>query len=282
MYAVFDRAPEGNLAISPKYQSPVRRHEDTDRVKSAARVLDILHFFKVNRRPGRCKEIAAALDIPVSSTNELLKTLVSTGYLLFDDRQKEYFPSPMVYTLGNWWRRLNSGAPRFMRALEEIVETTGESATLSIRNRWSMQIVAAIPGRPSDQPGAVEGEKIPLISSAAGIAMLATRKQDEVVRLVRRSSGFGHNETNDGWSGQSALDAVDRCRRFGYFARDSLTNPALRELARALPREAGEQPMVICIEGPADDVRRKEPALLKAIRGAIERQIDAEAGHRLP
>jgi len=244
-------------------------------VKSAARVLDILHFFKVNRRPGRCKEIAAALAIPASSTNELLKTLVSTGYLLFDDRQKEYFPSPMVYTLGSWWYRLSSAAPLSMRVLEEIVETTGESATLSIRNRWSMQIVAAIRGRHDDAFDAMEGEMNSLVGSAAGIAMLATRKPDEVAKLVRRSFGFGCTETQDGAGSRTTLEAVDRCRRFGFFARNCLANPARRELARALPRQAGEQPMVICIEGQAEEIHRKEPEFLKAIRSAVERQVGA-------
>src|SRR5690606_14818464 len=52
--------------------------------KSAVRALDVLEHFAAVRRPLRATDIAHALDIHPSSADQLLKSMVDSGYLLID------------------------------------------------------------------------------------------------------------------------------------------------------------------------------------------------------
>jgi len=53
-----------------------------DVVKSVGRVLEVLDFFRQQRNPAKANDIGLALGYPKSSTNALLKSMVSLGYLL--------------------------------------------------------------------------------------------------------------------------------------------------------------------------------------------------------
>lgn len=86
--------------------TPVDGHEPnssgaTHGVKSGYRVIQVLEYFRDNPGPGRNADIAAGIGIPGSSTNELLKTLVETGYLAFDPRSKRYSLSIQFLTLAD-------------------------------------------------------------------------------------------------------------------------------------------------------------------------------------
>ncbi len=50
--------------------------------KSATRALDILEYFAMVGRPLRAREIAQAFDFHASSTDQLLKTMVDSAYLI--------------------------------------------------------------------------------------------------------------------------------------------------------------------------------------------------------
>lgn len=65
----------------------------SDVVKSSARVLDPLEFFRENRQPARATEVRRALGLPNSSVDKILKTLVRKGYLIFDPASKRYSPA---------------------------------------------------------------------------------------------------------------------------------------------------------------------------------------------
>lgn len=263
---------EPEIVQIPRRRTPLAGDLDRVEVKSATRVLDIFEFFKSCRRPGRCKEIAEYLSIPASSTNELLKTLVSLGYLLFDSRSKEYFPSPMIYTLGSWWTKLDAGASRIYRMLQEISDSTGQSATLSVQTRWSIQFVAIVQGAGRPWLKVCEGDKVPLLESAAGLAMLSNIKDDEMIKIVRRCSGYGLALTNVRDAGndvQQLVNLVRHCRKQGYVAKKGYFDRSLRGIAIALPRDINSVPMAICVAGPEDEMAASETAIVQVIRSTI-------------
>src|SRR5579859_7494960 len=93
---------------------------------SAIRALDILGEFRRLRRPLRAVELVDALGFPTSSTDQLLKSLVESGHLIFNRRAKTYFPSARLSPFGSWMSGLYFGEDRISRALEEISVATGE------------------------------------------------------------------------------------------------------------------------------------------------------------
>ena len=69
-------------------------------VKSAMRVLDLLEYLRRWNAAQTHTQIAAQLAIPKSSLTQLLKTLVSRGYLDYDPASKGYFLGPAIAALG--------------------------------------------------------------------------------------------------------------------------------------------------------------------------------------
>ena len=73
-----------------------------DKVKSAARVFEILEFFASHRQPARLHELGAALGYPVSSLTALLRTMLDMGYMTLDPATHAYLPAPRLQTLTGW------------------------------------------------------------------------------------------------------------------------------------------------------------------------------------
>ncbi|PTN41906.1 IclR family transcriptional regulator, partial [Achromobacter xylosoxidans] len=62
-------------------------------VKTAARVLDVLNLFAEAQKPLLYSEIAAQMEIPLSSCHGLLKTMVARGYLYEIGKKHGYYPT---------------------------------------------------------------------------------------------------------------------------------------------------------------------------------------------
>ena len=73
---------------------------DRDAVKSARRAFEILELFERERRPLALKDILDDRGYPASSGSALLKSLVTLGYLDYDNDRRTYFPTMRIAALG--------------------------------------------------------------------------------------------------------------------------------------------------------------------------------------
>jgi len=71
-------------------------------VKSAARVLEVFEYFAGRKTPATVGEVCSALGYPQSSTSVLLKSLLTLGYLSYDQSSRRYAPSVKVASLSEW------------------------------------------------------------------------------------------------------------------------------------------------------------------------------------
>src|SRR5262249_32247139 len=108
--------------------------KSTAYVKSGARAFELIEFFDAVRRPSRAVEIADALHIPRSSADQLLKTLVASGYLTFSGRQKTYYPSFRLARFGRWVADVYCGSDLLWDLLYELRDKTSQSAALTAQN----------------------------------------------------------------------------------------------------------------------------------------------------
>src|SRR3954471_4929306 len=97
-------------------------------VKSAVRVIEILHFIATHDAGCLHSEIALALDIPRASLTALLSDLRNLGYVTFDTENKRYSLGAEVLTLSHaYLRNLNIvriGDPILRDIFREIQEFT--------------------------------------------------------------------------------------------------------------------------------------------------------------
>lgn len=152
--------------------------------RSATRAIDVLELMGVSRRPLRAVEIAQALAMHPSTTNQLLKTMVDSAHLLFDARAMTYMPSPRLTGFSSWIVSLYGSEDRLRSLVRDLRAATGKIVTLSTANDLFMQILEV-----SCPSGVIaeRGQRISLFGSAIGSAFLSMLDAAEVVRLAHRA-----------------------------------------------------------------------------------------------
>jgi len=235
--------------------------------RTASRALDILEYFGQIRRPSRAIDIARALDLHPSSTNQILKTLVDSSHLVFDGRAKTYQPSPRLAGFGAWITEnygSDLGLNNMLRAVEDRL---GTIVTLSAPNDLFMQILDFVAPQPN-LSSAQRGMQVSLFGSAAiGGAYLCQLPDREVERLAFRAR-----------MPRQALPAVfeklKTARRDG-FAFGQAGNAEFRSMAVPLPPGRTPVPMVIGIAGRPERIDRDRNSLFGTMQNAITQWLRA-------
>jgi len=234
-------------------------------VKSAERVIRVLELFAAERTPLSAAEISRRLGWPRSSSNVLLHSLVSLGYLMIDAKSIEYFPSPKLTSLGDWIPNSLLAGDDVLRRLEELHDRTGETVTLSMQNGFNMQFVVVLPGTFPISLTMREGLTAPIFETAVGIACLAAEPDDTTRRLAQRSnhrSSAGGRRVETG----KVLAEVREARERGYAVAYERVFPDTGALAMAVQSRPGGRTVVVGVGGLAARMRRSEPQIVEAMR----------------
>ena len=148
-------------------------------VKSAMRTLDIIEFVVAHPQGPIAQDIAAALDIPVSSTSYLLGTLAERGYLVRDGRRYRAGPglarlvvAPSALTL----------ADRVEPLVKLLRSELDETTSFMVRTGWEIEARVTEASGQALRYAIEPGQRKPLHSLAAGKAILAQLPEDELAR----------------------------------------------------------------------------------------------------
>lgn len=238
--------------------------------KSATRALDVLEYFALMGRPLRAVEIAQALELRTSSTDQLLKTLVDSAYLMFDSVDKLYYPSPRLVNFGSWLATNYFGDNRIYRLLQSIHQDTGDIVTLSIRYGSHMQIVDFI--EPVAKAGTiVKGSRVSITGSFIGTAFLTLHSDKEVIRIVEQvSTETGHKPSVAEL--RELLKRVRQARDDGYVAVPAAAGTPWA-MAMALPQPTSGMKMVLGLGGQSCPDEHEMAQLLPTLRSHIERWL---------
>jgi DNA-binding IclR family transcriptional regulator len=224
--------------------------------RSATRALDVLELFGGERRPLRAVEIGRALAMNPSTTNQLLKTMVGSGHLVFEARGKTYLPSPRLAEFSSWIVDSYGAGGRLRDLICGIRDRTGMVITVTTPNDLFMQIIdSAIPAGMT----AERGLRISLFGSTIGSAYLSMLDEAEIARLADRARMPLKDLP-------LLLDAIAHVREQGFAEGPS---GDLRSIAMPLPDHRLHFPTVLGLAGPAETVRERSVELVAAMRAAI-------------
>lgn len=160
----------------------------TTTVKSAARVLEVLEYFREARQPRSLKQLTEALAYPQSSMTVLLKSLVTLGYLNYDRVRRVYFPTLRVASLGDWISQALLGQGRLLEAMRDVHNATGETVSIAVQNDVYLQYILVVQSSHPLRFYTEEGSMRPLVQSCVGWILMSTWPDQEVERLVRRAN----------------------------------------------------------------------------------------------
>jgi len=153
--------------------------------KSASRALDVLLYLANRRSPARAWEIARELGFAASSADQLLKTMLLSGYLIFRSDDKTYAPSPKLGRFARWLTEIYPSDDYVADLLEELHRATGLSVSFSVESDGFMVISDYISAR-SDTI-LEQGVRVPILRSALGGAVLAARSNTDIRRVLDRA-----------------------------------------------------------------------------------------------
>jgi len=237
--------------------------------KSATRALDVLEYFASEQRPLRAVDVAQALGFRASSTDQLLKTMVDSGYLVFDSQRKDYYPTPRLIRFGSSLGRSYHGSDRLAELLIELGARTEDTVTLALRQGVSMQLVDVV-RCPGESALVRKGLKVPILGTSLGAAWLSSRGDAELYRVSRQLERT--NERGEDVWGQ-IRDAVDQVRRRG-FAVSGNSASRLWAIAIPLPKNQANVDLVLALAGPTQRRRPPDAELAAIMRDCVDRILD--------
>ncbi len=167
-------------------------------VKSAGRALEIFELLAKNKNGLSIADISKKLNIPQSSTSNLVKTLHDSGYLTRDET-KRYVLGVRLIQLGSIaMESLDIGVVA-KPILQRLVEKVQETVFLAIRARHEVVYILKIDSNRSVNTTAQPGYHKPLYDTGLGKAFLSAmteKEQNEILSDVKLTPVTSHTITN--------------------------------------------------------------------------------------
>ena len=236
------------------------------RIKSADRVLEIFEMFDQGRRSVTVMEVARALEVPQSSTSELLGNLVRRGYLTRQRGGRVFQPTARIALLGAWVHPDLFRHGRLLEMIDDLVSRSGLGVSLCSVVGISLRHIHSVGAVPEVLSS---GSERNLLRSPFGHALLSHRFGDEVRLLVQRINSQAAADDYVGYSELAPrLSEVSR--------RGSATGPVMpgwSGVAVRLPQGAGEEQLAIGIVGEDSEIEQRGDELLRNLRQAISSHI---------
>ncbi len=227
----------------------------------------VLELFRDLRRPASAREISESLAMPRSSTNVLLRSLITGGYLRYDETGLDYFPTLKVFQLGSWLIEGFFNDPRVDNAMRALGAATSETVCLWTQVGITMTVMSVVDSTQAIALAIKPGVSAPLFASAVGLALLAALQPSEVEVLYAR------------WM-RAAPDRVDALpdllKRIAAVRRQGGASigydywlPDAGAAACAFRHPTLGEHAVLAVGGPIFRIRRNEAAVRAALHDTI-------------
>jgi DNA-binding IclR family transcriptional regulator len=234
-------------------------------VKSARRVLEIFEYFAEKHTPATVSELSASLGYPQSSTSELLKSLLTLGYLGFDAGTRTYRPTLRVMLLGSWVHDEIFGHSSVMALLEDLHREFGHSVIVGMQQGIHVRYVVTLCGVQTGLPPFATGTLRPVCRAAVGKMLLAGKSRSEIALIARRANA---QETDPKCrvAVPELLADIELCRRRGWAESSGNVVLGRNVIATALPPIPGQPELAIGLGGPQDVIAGQREIIIERLR----------------
>ena len=242
-------------------------------VKSAGRAFAVLELFDETRGPLTATEIVRRLALPQSSTVALLKSMVSLGYLAYDQFDRRYLPTMRVAMQGAWLMDSLGPDGRLLQMIRAISDETEETVALSAQTDLAMQFLHVERGTKPLTLTVTAGDRTALLKTIIGLVALSGRPDATIARYVERTN----RQVRD--SAQHAdlaavMREVSAVRRRGYGVGDSDYATGVGALAWLLPPIEGDRRVVLSVAGAAEAIRAEREHIVGSVTSAMKVHLD--------
>lgn len=256
---------EPTTAADPLPQAAAKRLT----VPASGRTMALFEIFSRERRELTKSEAARLLDLPESSTSDLLSTLYQLGYLSRTALTRRYYPTNRLISLAADISAHHGFAVFGHEAAAMLAEKTGESAFCGILVNDHVELVAAAPGSQRLRYVANVGDSYTLHATAIGKAILGQLDSHEVDRLLALRPLIA--VTDRTLTTPEAVKAdIARAKEEGIY-RTRGEGSAVTS-AFAVAGRIGDQVVALCLIGPTERLYAHADQLARAlaeVRGRV-------------
>lgn len=219
--------------------------------KSASRTIDIIDLIAREGEPLTISQISKELNIPKSSTFDILYTLVEKQYLDIDDeRIKTFKLGHRLFKAGIEYLSSNNLLSVAHPYLEKLMQDSGETVFLAIEDQGELVFIDKV-----EQPSSVRTtirlgySKSPIYVSSLGKAILASFPNERVKEITDNVGMIAVTE-NTVKSFDELLKHLDDTRRRGYSIENGEGNPEVACVGSAICDHTGNSVGAISIASP--------------------------------
>jgi len=184
--------------------------------RTIKRSFDILQLLKDKNKPMTITQISVALDIPQSSTFDILHTLLQEGYVERDNETlKTYKLGLKIFELGVAYLNNTDLSPTTRPFLEEMMAESGATAFLAIENNGQLVYLDKVEAPTAIRTSAVLGSRNEMYCTGLGKALLATYSESKVRSIFDKSNITKHTE-NTITDFDTLMEELEKTRTRGY------------------------------------------------------------------
>lgn len=154
-------------------------------LQTVERALDILLSFNSGRKEWGVTELAREFDLHPSTSQRVLATMASKGFLIADPDSRKYRLGPAALQLARAWEHTGRMASISTHVLASLARHSGRTAILTIPDGFHMRCIAEQDGQFGPiRPHSLVGELYPAHAGATSRAYFSFLPKAERTRLL--------------------------------------------------------------------------------------------------
>lgn len=224
----------------------------------------------------RLVDIASELGIARSTAHRLLVTMREAGFVIQPIGSRQYALGPTFAGLASPVVAHDDLIAAARPALTGLRRATEETVNLLTRLGADVYFLDGVESPRTVRVGLKNGTRLPVVASAAGIAMLAELSPERVERVIYLSKRV--RPVDEGW----VADQIASVRALGYAVSLGLALDDLHEVGVAFQYNPGHHIAALTVAAPAqrlDAARARELGpLLRQVAKQLATQLSRQTG----
>lgn len=244
-------------------------------VKLVSRTLEVFELYSKVGAPLSLTELSRGLDVPMSSTLALVRTLTNKGYLYETRKRGGYYPTRRMLGLCQLIDETDPLLETLHAYLVALNQATSETVVLGKRQETSVIYLDAVQSAQAIHYSASPGELKPVFANSIGKALLTVMRPEELPNIVRKLE-FSQMTGRTITTSKALLHDIEVSRERGWASNIGESFDDLAAIA--MPLRLNGDWYGVSVVGPLLRMQAFWEAHISALKKSVAEMADAVSG----